>query len=124
MGRERCPGGYVGQICRELDVSYFSCRGYMKQIKQYGPPPNPTKVTDSRATKYIEEFGHECWELDALEPQVISELISRNVKKYRNDSIYKAVIKQEREEKSMLEDVAQHWAGVANNWKDIKAKYC
>lgn len=178
--------GIVGQVCGELDVSFFSCRGYvsqsemwgaarrlkqrqnngqqlillhlgdhdpsgrdmsrdiqdrlitfetygiefhrlalnMNQIEQYDPPPNPTKITDSRATGYIREFGHECWELDALEPQVISDLIRKNVKKYRDDSIYKAVLKQERKEKGMLEEVAQNWAGVADNWDDIKERYC
>jgi len=178
--------GIVGQICSELDVNFFSCRGYvsqsemwgaarrlrlrqdkgqhivllhlgdhdpsgkdmsrdiqdrletfeaygidfhrialnMNQINKYDPPPNPTKITDSRAAGYIQEFGRKCWELDALEPQVIGELISKNVKKYRDASIYKAVLKQEREEKSMLEDVARHWDGVADNWNDIKGRYC
>lgn len=178
--------GIVGQVCGELDVSFFSCRGYvsqsemwgaarrlkrrqdsgqqivllhlgdhdpsgrdmsrdiqdrlvtfetygidfhrlalnMNQIEKYGPPPNPTKLTDSRATGYIEEFGNECWELDALEPQVISDLISKNVKKYRDDKIYKTVINQEAEEKAMLEEVAQNWPGVADNWEEIKEKYC
>lgn len=46
------------------------------QIKQYDPPPNPVKMTDSRHTKYIEEFGDNCWELDALDPEVLDALIS------------------------------------------------
>ena len=29
----------------------------MDQIEQYDPPPNPTKLTDSRCNAYIEEFG-------------------------------------------------------------------
>jgi len=99
--------GIVGQICGQLDVNFFSCRGYvsqsemwgaaqrlksrqdqgqnvvllhalnMNQIEQYNPPPNPAKLTDSRATQYIDEFGYDSWELDALEPQVISNLIEK-----------------------------------------------
>lgn len=45
------------------------------QIDAYRPPPNPAKVTDSRAKDYIAKHGRESWELDALEPAVISALI-------------------------------------------------
>ena len=47
----------------------------MPQIERYNPPPNPAKVTDTRAKAYIAEFGNESWELDALEPRVIADLI-------------------------------------------------
>ena len=39
----------------------------IEQIDTFDPPPNPTKLSDARAGGYIEEYGHECWELDALE---------------------------------------------------------
>lgn len=47
----------------------------MDQVEQYGPPPNPAKITDSRADAYIAEFGGESWELDALEPSVLEALV-------------------------------------------------
>jgi hypothetical protein len=49
------------------------------QIEEYGPPPNPAKMTDSRAEKYVEKFGDESWELDALDPSVIEGIIRLNV---------------------------------------------
>ncbi len=52
------------------------------QIKHYNPPANPTKLTDSRAKEYIAEFGHTCWELDALEPKVIEQLITSKIYDY------------------------------------------
>lgn len=63
----------------------------MNQIQTYNPPPNPAKITDSRASKYIDQFGDESWELDALEPKVITDLIKKQVTMYRNDDIYRAV---------------------------------
>lgn len=96
----------------------------MDQIERYNPPPNPTKLTDSRATGYIDQYGYECWELDALEPQVISDLISKNVCKYRNDKLYNAILKQERKEKGLLEDLAENWPSIAQNWDEIKSQYC
>ena len=49
------------------------------QVEQYAPPPNPTKVTDSRAQGYIDEYGLDCWELDALEPSVLDLLIQDKI---------------------------------------------
>ncbi len=74
----------------------------MKQIQTYNPPPNPAKITDSRASKYIDQFGDESWELDALEPKVITNLINQEVTKYRDDSIYQAVCDKEKREKDEL----------------------
>jgi len=106
------------------DVDFHRLALNMDQIEKYGPPPNPTKLTDSRATGYIEKYGHECWELDALEPQVISNLIDIHVREYRDDKLYKTVIKQEQEERAMLEDLAENWPSIAVNWDEIKAAYC
>jgi len=95
----------------------------MDQVDQYNPPPNPAKLTDSRANGYIEEYGDECWELDALEPKVISDLISANVKKYRDSALYNAIIQREKEEKAQLEDFASHYDTVLENWEEIKERY-
>ena len=43
-------------------------------------PPNFAKETDKRFAKYVEEFGtEECWELDALEPDVIENLVETEI---------------------------------------------
>lgn len=96
----------------------------MDQIETYNPPPNPAKLTDSRAAGYIREFGRESWELDALEPQVITDLIRDNVEEFRDDTAYEKVVLQEREEKQFLEELATNWAGVSDNWDEIKDLYC
>ncbi len=51
----------------------------MDQVQQYDPPPNPTKLSDSRAGGYISEFGYESWELDALDPRTLNELIRDHI---------------------------------------------
>lgn len=164
--------GIVGQICRELDVPYFSCRGYtsqsemwsaaqrlirrshkdkriiihlgdhdpsgidmsrdiqerlnlfeanvnvkrvaltMKQIRKYSPPPNPTKVTDARASDYIKKYGHECWELDALEPSVISELIKNEVIKLIDQDQFTKVEEKELDDKNLLQQICDHYKEV------------
>lgn len=47
----------------------------MAQVEEYNPPPNPAKMTDSRAQAYVQIHGDESWEVDALPPEVLAELI-------------------------------------------------
>jgi len=79
------------------------------QVQQYDPPPNPTKTTDSRAAGYIERFGHESWELDALPPDVLAQLVRDNVAMLRDDDRYEAVESQEARERSLLRAAAGRW---------------
>lgn len=81
----------------------------MEQINTYNPPPNPAKITDSRCGKYIAEFGDESWELDALEPKVITDLIKEQVKMYRDEELYNAVCDREYQEKQELQMLVDHY---------------
>lgn len=173
--------GVVERICNELDVSYFSCRGYtsqsemwgaaqrfikhakngqtthvihlgdhdpsgidmsrdiedrirmfmrhhigtagkfeftrialnMDQVQQYEPPPNPAKSTDSRFQGYMDTHGDESWELDALEPQVLSDLIRAKVDELRDDHLYSEQQEREDLEKEQLGKVSDKWEEVA-----------
>ena len=60
----------------------------MDQVEEYGPPPNPAKVTDSRFEDYLREYGPESWELDALEPKVITALIRDHVGRHCDDDLW------------------------------------
>jgi hypothetical protein len=59
----------------------------MDQIETYDPPPFHAKLSSSRYKGYIEEQGTEnAWELDALRPDVLRELIEEAVEAhYDND---------------------------------------
>lgn len=56
----------------------------MDQIEQQSPPPNPAKVTDSRYADYADKYGEESWELDALEPRFITNLIDNTVRRVKD----------------------------------------
>jgi hypothetical protein len=51
----------------------------MDQIQEYNPPPNPAKSTDARFQGYMDRFGNESWELDALEPKTLIDLVTQHV---------------------------------------------
>lgn len=81
----------------------------MNQIDQYNPPPNPAKLSDSRCHAYMEQFGDESWELDALEPSVITNLIRNEVTAFRDDVIYQEVCDREHREKEELQMLVDNY---------------
>ncbi len=84
------------------------------QISHFNPPPNPAKITDSRAKQYIKKFGRTSWELDALEPQVMSLMIQEEIKSCIDFNTWEQVSKEEQEAKQTLES-------LHNNWDEVKA---
>ncbi|WP_375322753.1 hypothetical protein [Aliivibrio logei] len=84
----------------------------LDQIDEYSPPPNPAKITDSRAKKYIKEFGGVSWELDALEPQVMSKMIQNEIKGCIDFNIWNEVKEEENEAKMNLEMLHENWDEV------------
>ncbi len=105
------------------DVEFRRLALNLDQIEEFGPPPNPTKLSDSRAQGYIERFGYECWELDALDPSVISRLIDENVRMYRDEGLYRDVLMRENEEKGTLRDLRDGYQGLIQNWSEICENY-
>lgn len=93
----------------------------MGQVDAYEPPPNPTKLTDSRASGYIRAYGHSCWELDALEPSVISELISENVTAYRDEDAYQEAKRREDHDKEQLIKLRDAYERLEDRWDDVSA---
>jgi hypothetical protein len=79
----------------------------MDQIRQYNPPPNPAKVTDSRAESYIRKFGTESWELDALEPRVLAALIEVNVKELRDEELWSEAVEKEWVHRAAIKNVIE-----------------
>ena len=86
----------------------------MEQIEEFSPPPNPAKLTDSRCGSYIRKYGDESWELDALEPRVITELIHHHVTVYLDEYKYAKVKEQVEKEKRVMQDISNDWEELYN----------
>lgn len=81
----------------------------MEQVEEYQPPPNPAKTTDSRYERYIDEYGDESWELDALDPRVITELIEKHVKEHTNKKKRYALIVKQESDREKLQEISDNW---------------
>ncbi len=80
----------------------------MPQIDQYSPPPNPVKSTDSRAPKYEEAHGSESWEVDALPPEVLHEVIRAEFDQILDVEKMDAIKEHEEHEKKLLIEAVKH----------------
>lgn len=69
----------------------------MDQIKKLNPPENPAKITDSRANEYIRKFGNSSWELDAIEPKQLANLVTEAVFELRDEKLWKKEINREKQ---------------------------
>ena len=47
----------------------------IEQVHEHNPPPNPTKLKDTRAPAFVKKYGYESWEVDALPPKELHKLI-------------------------------------------------
>lgn len=75
----------------------------MDQIEELNPPENPAKITDSRADKYIAEYGASSWELDAIEPAQLADIVRTAVEGIMDIAKFKKnQAKQEEGRKELL----------------------
>ena len=91
------------------------------QIDEYNPPPNPAKLSDSRAGAYIREYGYESWELDALEPRVLTSLIRNHVYDLTDASLLEKASEKEDMDKSELTLVRDNWRDAVELIKILKS---
>lgn len=90
----------------------------MEQIDLYNPPPNPAKITDSRCGAYIREYGDKSWELDALEPKVIHDLITDNVTIFYDEYKEDQIKTQVQRERAVMNRVAENWNHIYNTYSE------
>jgi hypothetical protein len=95
-------GDSPGLIVRRIALT-------MDQVRQYSPPPNPAKTTDSRYRRYASQHGDESWELDALEPSVLHSLITDAIGEYVDIDAYAKCTRQEEDHRCDLSVVASAW---------------
>lgn len=103
-----------------VDLSFHRLALNMNQVRKYKPPPNPAKADDSRFLGYIKEYGRESWELDALEPTVLADLVREQIGNIINEDAWEEVEEREREEKKLLTRISDNYDKVRKFVEKIK----
>lgn len=91
----------------ETDIEVRRIALNIEQVRHYRPPPNPVKLTDSRAKGYIDLFGAKCWELDALEPRVIAKLIQDEIDDIRDPDQWETAMVEQQAGRDALAEIVR-----------------
>lgn len=95
----------------ETDVTLIRLALNMEQVEEQRPPENPAKVTDSRFEAYARDYGTSSWELDALSPAYLANLVQGHIENYIDED---ALERRHDEIDSVREKLQQ----VANDFDD------
>lgn len=87
----------------------------MDQVEQYNPPPNPAKETDARFRAYRDQFGDESWELDALEPTILSNLVREAIEGIIDQDAWDRATEEENKHRRLLGEVSRQWTDLTEN---------
>jgi hypothetical protein len=81
-----------------------------EQIDDYRLPTRPTKTTDSRAKKFMQEHGTGSVELDAIQPATLRSLVRNSIERHMDPERFRVLRLAEEQERDLLRNV---WGGAA-----------
>lgn len=94
---------------RDTPVEFRRIALNYDQVEELKPPPNPAKVTDSRFEEYAKTYGRESWELDALPPKYMVELVEREVSEVIDWDAWWKVEEETTDVKDKLQKLAENF---------------
>lgn len=75
-----------------------------EQIEEFDLKPNPVKKSDTKAEKYRSQFGSDCWELDALPPNELQNLVRKSIEEYLDVDAWNDRVKEVEKGKNWLKE--------------------
>ena len=77
----------------------------MEQIKEYNIPTDQISKDKDRTKEWYEELAetNKCWELDAIKPTVLQEIIKQNILHFLDIDKYEDILRKEKEDIKSLE---------------------
>lgn len=94
----------------EQDIEVRRLALNMNQILELKPPPNPAKLTDSRFASYLEKHGEKSWELDAVSPERLVQIIQDEIAGVLDVDLFEAQLEEERQGKQVYINLSANWA--------------
>lgn len=89
-----------------IDVDVQKVALTTAQVRQFNPPENPVKFSDSRAEAYVAKHGKHCWEVDALPPDELARIIRRAFNSIIDKPLMDAIMAREKVDKERLRKAA------------------
>ena len=121
-----CKGSRI-DIPPDINIDQFIKDGFeikrigltLEQVKTYNLPPNPAKITDPRAKGYIQKYGKLSWEVDALSPDVLIQIVSESIESIIDMSKYEDICSKEMSDKITLKEMIKEQLTSVFNDPDL-----
>lgn len=104
-GRIETPDGWNTEMVSRVPLTVEKIALTMDQVREYQPPPNPAKRTDSRSKAFMQRYGASSWEVDALRPNVLRQIIRDAFEEYMDLDMMQEFIDQEEVDKAQLREL-------------------
>jgi hypothetical protein len=75
------------------------------QVRRMNLPENPAKMEDSRAKDYVAEFGYHSWELDAINPSTLANMVEHTIRSLINQTEWTKCVRQQDTEQDRLQNI-------------------
>ena len=86
------------------------------QVQLWQPPENPAKETDARFQAYAREFGDSSWELDAVEPRQLADLVREAINQRLDDDLWAEAVEKENEMRADLQSFVDKYDDGNGNY--------
>lgn len=99
------------KVCREklgVDFRVIPVALTREQIEEYTPPPNPAKRTDSRYRKFEEAHGDTSWEVDALRPEILNQILTDAIEELIDRDKYDKILEEEEDGREKLHSLRKY----------------
>jgi hypothetical protein len=97
----------------EFGLTYMEYRRIaltLEQVEKYDLIPNDLKMSDKRASWYIDTTGcKNSFEVDALDPLILDQILEDEIKNFIDYNLYSQVCKREQHEKKKLREIAESY---------------
>jgi len=103
--RTETPDGWNVEFVRPVPLTVEKIALTMDQVREYQPPPNPAKRTDSRSKEFMRRYGASSWEVDALRPNVLRQIIRDAFEEYMDLDRMQGFIDQEEVDKAQMREL-------------------
>jgi hypothetical protein len=90
----------------------------MDQVDELQPPANPAKTSDPRGTGYVDEYGDQSWELDALPIEYIDRIVREKILEFRDEDLFEEMLQVLAKDKEVLD----HAIDSANSYIEDEAE--
>lgn len=105
---ERYNGGHV--IIKRVALTQVQLAGLTSF-------PASDKRKDTRYRWFVRNYGAECWELDALDPNLLRDCVRENIEAYIEPEAWERCKVTERAEQESLRTVIKNWnPGKPQGW--------